>query len=1613
MPPPLPHHLTSIHQRMPYWLRQATAEQRHTLKCRVQRSHAATGKLAKAMAAIQSVERFCRPLLQDALKHWYPSLNAPQVDVAQFQDRTAGHYRSMSWLEAALQNLEANTPIRLYASLHAAQTWTDDSARFVSGVRNLDLGERYLNHLREHVDSDDFLGLLRAQDHAAFAAELSAAHLQGRIDSRGLALGEAALAGANQVPTLQGSTKLQCGYLSVLGTPLNGPLLVRRRPQGQSEPCLLYLPGDRDGAIRQYPSLQAAGIALTRRLWNDDFRLFFQHFVSHAQQPAFVARLRQTLYPRYPYSTLHPTAPVLEPGQSFSWIKRAFPSPRDLWHETLDKNARLPLEFTQWSGNCFTARASNQVQVTLADAVTLAVPTAQVDANRQRERILGWLGVGLGVLNVASLFIPALGQVMLVIGGAQIVDEFLEGVHALNDSDTEAAIGHLFELFDNLLQVSVLGAAHAAIELAGPLDAWLSIPGKAGPRLWHGDLAPFTREAPWPAATPINGDGLHRWQGKQWLNLEGKALALEQSGDGQWQLAPAKGQQHQPRLLGNGQIPWQLEHEQPLNWDTVKLLRRIANSDPTVSNQSLLRALRCTGYSEAAVRRVMADQQAAPALLLDSLQALDATTLPASATWADDSVLARQFPSLSARARAEILAKASPKDVAQMRQSGRLPLALGETARVYLREARINHALQRFYQQIGPVQDRDALIVGTLDRLPGWTAQVRIELRQGSMRGALLKASGAAGRPVKTLVRNEQGYQPHDEQGQPLASHMDVYQAILNALPDSERNALGLDIHQPLQLRDALFEKAASDRPHSARQLGMAPLRMLYRLPTRVGQDGRIGYPLSGRGQGWAGDDEVFDALFPSREPGDREWLRQRLRQQAGSTPGAFGRLLEGLRADLQSLNRTLDIWVNDPDGIAMEAIEQRRGARTEAAQRIRQAWRREGQPGDVGLTLQAEHLGPLPSLPTPLEHVRMLMVTGSRSGEATNLEGFLQAFPGVQLLDISSNMLRWLPEPIAQMRELQALDVAENFLPLDGEQNLNVLTRLTRLQRLNLTDAAENLPVAALQRLAQLPHLEALQLDLNNLTLQTGHFQALHDWPALTELSLGSNYITLTAESRAALAQLTRLRSLRLGENPLQLAPDVSGWQHLESLDLGQCELTQWPQGLADLMNQRPLVLRSLDLSDNSLVDAPALHNTAFAEAIRAEEDATFYDFDGNPFAEPAQRALRDAGLAAIPDMDALEAPAQVWNIELPADLQAQRQANAEDPMWAPLYQLFERMVDTPQYIASPSRMRQRIVHILRALTSQAIADDDGGWGLAQLHQQLITQIEAAAQACVDQASLLFQQVETDVSIWRAVATAQADAGDEVVAVSVATAMARQSRLDAQVTAVYDARVARRNALAAAEDDAARQAAPALHPDDDLSDALLSNPQSPLDEIEMALVARIYLADRLGLPEQPGQIAFGYLANLSEATLERLAVAVERETDARYLAHWASEQRFWQAWTRRLRPASFEALARDWEAASEYFNELSEATSSPGPYSGPAVPERFVAALERQTQAVPGLIWRIDGVLQRIDLVSNRYPGESALYELAGRLLLSTRRQAEQALYAQLAEELFHVSQA
>ncbi len=1598
--PPLSPHLAFIHQRLPTWASAASADDLRTLKQRIQASHTAMRRLKSALDPIQDIEAFCRPLLEQALPRWFAGQTLPGVD----EGRVWVDGNEHTWLEAALQNFDEGARISLFDTASGLDKRpAEQAATFVRGVRNLDLGQRYRYHLADHIDTDTFRGLLRQQALAAFAAHTLQARLQGHLDAHGSQLAERVL--AEQADAAQ---PMSCGYLSLFGLPLNGPLLMRLETKvgaDDAQMCVLYLPGHPHQPLRQYPSAQAMTQALRRMLWQQEEREFFSRYISLVERPRFAARLRAVLYPRYPYAQLHPTPPVLEKGDRFSWLKRAFPAPTDLWQETRDENARLELVFTPWAKDAFTEHARVEVERRLQEAASLAVPVAKRDTAALLMRLQSWLATGLTLLNVVGSFVPGLGEVMLVIGGAQLVDEFIEGVHAANEGDADAAIGHLFNVITNLGQFAALGAASRFIEPQGILHAWQQVGADGEQKLWHGELAPFSRPRPWPPGEAANTQGLHVWQGRQWLERDGLALPLAQDEDGTLRLAPAEGHNHRPALLGNGQGSWLLEHDRPLAWDADTLLRYLGPQTDGLNAATLAKALRCSGYDAAAMRRILADHRPVPALLRDSLEALGATPMAATPAQPLEAALARDFPSLSATSREEILAQASPADLARLQETGRLPLRMAETARLYLRETRLAKALARFHQHSGNATDRDALALGALERLPGWPDTVRVELRATHANGELLSAAGKPGAPTKVVVRTDEGYKPYDEEGQELGGYDDLYRSLLRALPDQARDAIGLNIHETAQLRDRLFELAASDRRRAAMDLGIAPVRPMYRLPSRLPGERRIGYVLSGRGQGALNDDELFEQLYPATPEGDREMLRQRLRHQAGPLPGAFARLLQTQQAEYRQLDRALQRWVHAPEGLPIGAIEQQRALRETAAQRIRSAWRRESAPGphdnldDINLVIEGQGLTSLPALPVRLPHVRLLNVNGLSSPDMVELNAFLGTFPNLRLLDLAQNNLERLPQALAEMGELQGLDMSENNLDLDDEANLALLAGMTHLQRLNLTDAIRGLSVATLERLSTLPSLAWFQVDLNELVMTAEHFQALQRWPALRGLSLGQNAIVLDEAGRTALAGLDRLQMLVLYENPLGLAPDLTGWTQLQQLDLELTNISQWPMGLEALMNQEPLELRHLDLSANELIDAPALQHTAYARAVRERHEGIAYAFNGNPFSDVALDNLTNAGFTVTAPIG----QGHLWAADWPEALQSHINSTAQDPQWQPLYDLLQRLPDTLDYQNAPAAMAQRMQRVVQLLATDEAGAVEGGWGRAQVQQQINDLLNDAAQECVDQAIVLFQQVETEVTMWQTVSHASATDADEQVAVHSTQALLRQHLLDERIGALYQARLVRRRAIRADDYQPTQNPAPALHGDDDISDAELTSDHP--DELEMALMARIQLQQRLRLPPQPQSMRFPQMAHLNEATLQRLADAVRAGSDATTLIEWSVSQPFWQRWVRRLRPQAFEALAERWAGAGEYFDSLSEPASGVGPYTGPTVPSSYIDALENEPGHVQGLAWRHDGVVQRIDLVSGHYPNESALYQRAAELLLDTRKADEAALLRELTE--------
>ncbi|MBV7489300.1 dermonecrotic toxin domain-containing protein [Pseudomonas sp. PDM30] len=157
----------------------------------------------------------------------------------------------------------------------------------------------------------------------------------------------------------------------------------------------------------------------------------------------------------------------------------------------------------------------------------------------------------------------------------------------------------------------------------------------------------------------------------------------------------------------------------------------------------------------------------------------------------------------------ELVALARPEEL-QTLKLRRLPERLQGCADWALRDVRISRAYEGFYLESVDNPDFDALALHSLENLPGWNANVRIELRHYRFDGQQLDSIGPEDAAIRrTLVLSENGLiQACDEQGNALHSGGDLFTSILQALPDAERDALRIHIGQGPVLKAALRDHA-------------------------------------------------------------------------------------------------------------------------------------------------------------------------------------------------------------------------------------------------------------------------------------------------------------------------------------------------------------------------------------------------------------------------------------------------------------------------------------------------------------------------------------------------------------------------------------------------------------------------------------------------------------------------------------------------------------------------------------------------------------------------------------------------------------------------------------
>lgn len=1185
-------------QRLP-WLEQARSRMPHIV-ARLQKVYAEhrqhEQQVLPILQKLGSPESFCAPLLTAAIKEQYDL----QVDVRQAYFLHASHalvdqsFQSASkdpfvqankalreamrpLLNAAMQNfqdsdtapgaMDRNTTLKagVFASQQILGTYVTGTPleiaahEFATLSRRLDLGGRYQNHIDSLFnptdDADDPAAHFKAFESSALEMQVHIALLKGLIEPSD----HAALLpiARGQWFSRPGHTVVTCNSLSLWDVEVPGIVVI-----DIGDRALAYIPEDPIAPLQAFASFQALHDALRERLFNRGYMRFFGGLIPAREHDRIMARLHERLYPK------------VEKG---GWFERRWVT------EEADHNASLYLTRTALRPPLPEALYRQKLAGIRDNARFHAVPSAEQDRKSHQERLTYWRDKTLQALNLAAFVVPVLGEIMLAVTAAQLVYEVYEGIESWTHDERGQALGYLFDVAQNIAFMAALGAASAhsvpipAVEAPALIDTLERVQLPSGEtRLWKPDLTPFAHDVLLPADLKPDDLGLYEFKGKQWLALEGRTYSVKtaSNGDGLVMEHPASVNGYEPPLRHNGAGVWLHALDTPTQMHGLTLLRRLGYSASEFPDDMAAHMLKVSDTGSGVLRRTLNDLERPPALLADTAQRFrldqalgvqgkrenfDALyqagqTSPVAGVEALQQALPARLPRAVAE---ELLAHATPAERQGLIKGNKLPLRLAEEARFYQQQVRLSRVMEGLYLESVNNPDTDTLILHSLETLPGWSEQVRLEVRQGYFSGPLRDSVGPADASIrKVLVAWEGGYEAYDADGSHLNGHSDVYAAILHALPDAERAALGL----PGTGQRADLQRAIQARPLSRRHLrdvlGMVTIKPAFRSPMRLA-NGRLGYPLSGRIRpDWVFTrDDLLDKLrlLELEDAYPDQILDQLL--ASGLNHQAIDARLNGLLYERQALRDSMALWASETTSIpALDAV--RTASRTRISEAIWRHW----------------NVNNLPEIGRNLEPLRLSSVALEDFPDQLP-DFFYQRVTGLYLEEVSTYSSHARLEGIRWFDP----DVMERFL-----------RRFSGARAFTLRQPV--LGGSTLWSHVNLPGYIARAL------------------PNLTDLSLINQQILLDQTQIDAFRSLRHLRNLDLSGNHFnQILPLSLEGLNLERLVLEHTELSRWPNWLDKMV---PATLRELSLANNRLTELPA-HIMDNRTGLGSQ---TVIDLRGNP---------------------------------------------------------------------------------------------------------------------------------------------------------------------------------------------------------------------------------------------------------------------------------------------------------------------------------------------------------------------------------------------------------------
>ena len=658
--------------QIPAWYAAASSAQKDQLKALMDARCESLNALESSLGKIQTVNAFCQPLLETALKDAGHALGVNRtwlrlyspVDDA-FGVRTGGFKsKTYSLLQAALNNF--NVQEAQAGFFNAASGFiTEPDARghferqatgltidaFANLCRTLDLGQRYQAYLNRLLYPGDTLseGVLRERclrfQKAAFLAAAFLALLKGDIhaDDHALLLRVA----AGESPIMLGAKQVWYRTPCLMHLHLQDCLII--------DPCvkyhysdwiIVYIPDDPEHPIKRYASFKDFEDELSQRLMAGardmdrsagtpvtDFQRFFSRFVAYKDRPYYFRRLTELVVdaPPQPFGAQWIRS---EWGQLAQHVAAPFVPPLISIKGQPQPEIRVPARHPHFNINAdaldglwgdvdlWPHRYESLRRRLLADGCAQAISTADTDSAASARRLEHYLNIGLFGVNLLAMAIPPLGAVMALVMVGQMLYEVLDGVVDLSQGDREAGWAHLYDVLENLAQVAA-GAAVFHFAASPFIESLKPVQLPSGKRrLWKPDLSGYRQTRPLPAVRSVDERGLHTVDGKHYLPLDGEHYALHHEPllERYSIEHPTRPDAYRPRLVHNGSGAWNHEAEQPLSWEGVTLMRRLGPVVEGFSDARLEQIRQVSGVDEARLRRLHVEGEPVPGILLDTIR---------------------------------------------------------------------------------------------------------------------------------------------------------------------------------------------------------------------------------------------------------------------------------------------------------------------------------------------------------------------------------------------------------------------------------------------------------------------------------------------------------------------------------------------------------------------------------------------------------------------------------------------------------------------------------------------------------------------------------------------------------------------------------------------------------------------------------------------------------------------------------------------------------------------------------------------------------------------------------------------------------------------------------